>query len=109
GPESIVAAMPVMATAAAAKGTIPPKYAVRLVAIGMVADLAATEMRICEEPPKNQAIARADAIATTQPTSSATVTGSHMVLSLWTCPNKGTARATVAGPIMNTSGLTAEK
>ena len=102
----MVPLMPVTATATAASDGRPPKRSAIGRAIGMVADLGASETTVSHEPPRAQAMPMAETRATTQPTTRATVIGSHRARMRWRCAYSGTARATVAGPTSRLSHCT---
>ncbi len=85
------------ATATAASDGRPPIFSATPIAIGIVADLGASDISSSCDPPSSQAMPTADAIAATEPTSSATPIGSHSRRSRPTWPHSGTASATRGG------------
>ena len=98
--------MPVMATATAVSEGRPPVRSATGRAKGMEADLGASDSSVSRVPPSAQASSSAETIATTQPTSNATPIGRQSWRMRPRCANRGTASATVAGPIMKLSSST---
>src|SRR5690606_15500740 len=77
----------------------PPVSCATSIAIGMVADFGASDSKVWVDPFNSQAIPRADKIAVQDPARRATQTGSQTRFKRPSWPYKGTASATVAGPI----------
>ena len=67
-------------------------------AVGIAWALGASEAIVAADAPSSQAIASAETIATTTPTSRPTLSANQARRSFGICSNNGTASATVAGP-----------
>ena len=102
----MVPEMPVIATATAASEPGAPKRSAMGRAMGIVADFGINAISVVSEPPSTQPIDRAETMATTQPTSSAALMGSHSSLMRSRWAYSGIASATVAGPTNKVSSET---
>src|SRR5690606_35356829 len=91
--------IPVMATATMVKDGRPPVTRDTSIEIGMVADLGASDSRVSNEAPNSQPMPSAERMAVTEPTISATLIGNHKRFKRLIWLYRGTARATVDGPI----------